>query len=53
MSAEAEQPQAPEHPPELAALLADPNLLPSEREALQRLLAVSLALDALTNGETE
>lgn len=42
-----------EQPPDLAALLDDPNLMPSEREALQRLLAVSCALDALTKGETE
>jgi hypothetical protein len=33
--------------PELDQLLADPNLLATEREAITRLLAVSVALEAL------
>ena len=40
-----------QHPPELAAILDDPNLQPSERESLTRLLAVSVALEALAQQE--
>lgn len=36
--------QEPEAPADLEALLSDPNLLPSEREALTHLLAASMAL---------
>lgn len=38
--------QEPEAPADLEALLADPNLMPSEREALQHLLAVTVASEA-------
>ena len=40
----------PEHH-DLAALLQDPNLLPSERDALTRLLATTMALEALAPDE--
>jgi hypothetical protein len=36
---------------ELHKLLADPNLLASEREALTRLLAVTVAIEALAAPE--
>jgi hypothetical protein len=39
------------HPPELAAILDDPRLQDTERESLTRLLAVSVALEALTQQE--
>jgi hypothetical protein len=47
------QDQASQPPPELAALLDDPNMLPQEREALTRLLAVSCVLEALATEDTE
>jgi hypothetical protein len=40
-----------QHPPELAAILDDPRLQETERESLTRLLAVSVALDALAQQE--
>ena len=40
-----------QHPPELAVILDDPRLQETERESLTRLLAVSVALEALAQQE--
>ncbi len=39
--------QEPEAPADLEALLADPNMLAPEREAITRLLVATMALEAL------
>lgn len=46
------QDQPPEQP-DLEALLSDPNLLASEREALTRLLVATMALEALALPQDE
>jgi hypothetical protein len=48
-----EQVTTEQAPPELAALLDDPNMLPSQREALQLMLATTMALEALAAEKAE
>lgn len=51
-SPDPKQDQQPEQP-ELEALLADPNLMPSEREAITHLLVATMALEALALPQDE